>query len=67
MEPETIIATGAQTVLNLLIIRTERRSTIHRLPADMQTGVMHCNISENHTVLCRHVDNYPVCTSAEQA
>ena len=57
MGPETIIATGAQTVLNFLIIRTERWSTIHRLPADVQTGVMHCNIGENHMMLCRHVDH----------
>ena len=57
MRPKTIITTNAQTLQNFLIIRTERWSTIHRLPADMQTGAMHCNISENHTIFCRHVDH----------
>ena len=57
MGPETIIATGAQTVPNFLIMRTERWSTIHRVPADMRMGVMRCNIGENHTILCRHVDH----------
>ena len=57
MGPKTFIATGAQTGLNFLIIRMEQWSTIHRLPADMQTGVMCCNIGENHIIFCRHVDH----------
>ena len=55
MGPRTIISTGAQTVLNFLIMQIEWWSTIHRLPDDMQMGMMRCNISENHTILYRHV------------
>ena len=57
MGPRIIIATGAQTILNFLIMRMEWWSTIHRLPDDMRMGTMRCNISENHTILCRHVDH----------
>ena len=57
MGPETIIATGAQTIPNFLIIRTEWWTTIHRLPADVRIGVMRCSIGKNHTIFCRHVDH----------
>ena len=30
---------------------------IHRLPADVQMAVMHCNISKKHIIFCRHVDH----------
>ena len=56
---ETIIATGAQTVPNFLItecIRMEQWSTIHNLPADVETETMHCNIIKNHMIFCRHLD-----------
>ena len=57
MGAETIIAMGAQTVPNFLIIRKEWWSTIHRLPADVQIGMICCNISKNHTIFSRDVDN----------
>ena len=57
MGPRTIIATGAKTVPNFLIMQMEQWSTIHRLPDDVRTGAMHCNIGENHMILCRHVDH----------
>ena len=57
MGPRTIIATGAKTVPNFLIMWMERWSTIHRLPDDVQTGAMRCNVGEKHTILYRHVDH----------
>ena len=30
---------------------------IHRLPDDVRTGAIHCNIGKNHTILCRHVEH----------
>ena len=57
MEPETIIASGAQTVPNLLSIRTEELNTIHRLPADVRTGAMHRTINENYTIFYEHVNH----------
>ena len=57
MELETNIATGAQTILSFLIISTEQWSTIHRLPADIWTGAIGCNIGKNHMIFCRHVDH----------
>ena len=50
MGPETIIAMGAQTTPNFLIIKTERWSTIYRVPADVGTGAMHYNIGKNHMI-----------------
>ena len=57
MGPRTIITKGAQTIPNFLIMQMERWNTIHRLPDDMQTGVMHCNIGKNHMILYRNVDH----------
>ena len=48
--PRTIILTGAQIVLNFLVIRMEWLNTIHMLPADMLTESMHCSIRENHMI-----------------
>ena len=56
MGPKTIIATGAHTVPNILIIRTKWLSTIHKLPADVRMGAMCCNINKSHMIFCRHVD-----------
>ena len=30
---------------------------IHRLPADVQTGVICCNINGNQMICCGHVDH----------
>ena len=57
MGPKTIIAMGAQTITNFLTIRTERWSSIHRLPADVWTRAMHCNIGKNHKNFFWHVDS----------
>ena len=57
MGSRIIIPTGAQTILNFLIIRMERLNTINGLPADMQTGLMHCKIGENPAIFCIHVIN----------
>ena len=54
---KTFIAPDAQTIPNFLIIRTKRWSIIHRLPADVRTVEMRCNIEESHTIFCRHVDH----------
>ena len=57
IKPEAIIAMGAQSVPNFLIMRTERWNTIHRLSADVWMGPMSCIIAENHTILHRHIDH----------
>ena len=36
---------------------TRYKRATHWLSAGMQTGVMHCNISENCMTFCRHVDH----------
>ena len=50
------IATSAQTVPHFWIIQMEQQSTIHRLLVDVWTGEMHCDIGENHMIICRHVN-----------
>ena len=44
MTPKTFIAMGAQAVPNLLIVRTEQKGTVYRLPTDVRTRVMHCKM-----------------------
>ena len=46
MGSETLIAMGAKTVLNFLIVRMKRQNTGHWLLVDMQTGVMRCHIRQ---------------------
>ena len=55
MVPKSFIITGALTVPNPLIIWMKQWSTIHRLPADVQTEVMHCSIGENHMIFFTHL------------
>ena len=54
--PELIIATGAQIIPNFLIITTEWWSKIHRLPTDVWTAAIHCNIDKNYMIFCRHAE-----------
>ena len=34
---------------------------IHRVPGDVQMGMLHCSIRKNHMIFCGHVDHKWYC------
>ena len=51
------ISWDVQTISKFLIIRIGPLSKSYRLPANLEIGEIHCSISKNHTIFCRHVDH----------
>ena len=57
MGPKPLVAMGAQTMLNFLIIKTGTVNYKSLVICLCANGEMCCSIGENHMIFCEHLDH----------